>query len=140
MTQSAESIARSEETATSPGDEREGPGQLVRTAFDDLRRLVTLEVALARRELGGQLAQARSALVAFGAGALMLVVSLAAFVTAIALATSNPPVVALAIGGGLLAMAAGAGAFGWSRLPKAPMAATRDRLEVDVDKIRHLRS
>ena len=131
---------RAHGAAGEPANEGEGPGQLVRTALDDLRKLVTLEVALARQELGVQLALARVAIIALAAGGALLLMSLTLFAVTIALATSNPPLVALLMGAGLLVLAVSAGALGWSKLPKAPMAATRGRLEFDIERLRHFRS
>jgi hypothetical protein len=50
--------------------------------------------------------------------------------------TDNPPLAAIAGGAITLSAAIVVGIIGWSKLPKAPMAQTRDRLEADLNHLK----
>jgi Putative Actinobacterial Holin-X, holin superfamily III len=105
---------------------------LIKEAVDDAKRLIQLEVALARNEVKREIKLARGAAVAFGVSAVVAVVGAAMFFVAIALAFSSGPVPALIIGAILLFLAGCAALVGMGLLPKQPLGETRQRLESDV--------
>jgi hypothetical protein len=113
-----------------------GSAQLVRKALEDTRKLVVLEVALARQEMEGQLAKAKIAGMSFGAAGALLLMSLTTFVVAGCMFTHDPPLAAVAAGAVTLSGAVVVGIVGWSKLPKAPLGETRERLEADLNRLK----
>lgn len=85
----------------------------------DVRELVALEIALARAELETAARRARMGLVLFGAACVTAMLGLAMLPVGLALAVGRElPLWAafLAVGGGLLVVAAAVGAVGVARL------------------------
>jgi uncharacterized membrane protein YqjE len=109
----------------------EPTGKLIRTALEETRDLVRLEVALARIEVLDEIAQAKRGAITLGVAVVTATAAFTMFLVAIALAFDLSWCAALIIGGALLVVAASAGALGWRAVPKAPLAATRARLESD---------
>jgi hypothetical protein len=105
---------------------------LVKEVFDDARQLVKLELALARRELQGELAQARTAAIALAVAVLASNVGIAMLLIAIALATAAPVAVSAIIGVFLLVGAAIAARVARSALPKTLLPGTVRRIADDV--------
>jgi len=103
--------------------------ELLRHATEDTAELVRLEIALARDELRGDIAAAKSSL---RVGA----VAAALAVTGIALAAATAavivgPLVALVVAGVLLVTAGVLAAQAVQRFPSSPLAATAQRLKRD---------
>ena len=114
----------------------ERTGDLVREAIDQTRRLVQLEVTLARAEVGRELAQAKTGAIAFGIAAIVAIVALAMFLFAIPLALGASAAAACGVGGILVLVSATAGVLGWKALPKQWMGTTRSRLESDYEQLK----
>jgi Putative Actinobacterial Holin-X, holin superfamily III len=109
---------------------------LVREAIDDARRLVRLEVALAKNELRRELRSARGAGVAFGMSAVVAVMGVTLLFVAIALAFAPGPIPALIVGGILLFVAGCMALVGLGLLPKQPLVETRHRIESNVRSVK----
>lgn len=110
--------------------------QLLRTAVQDVRQLVELEVALARDEMSRELRDARAAGISLGTAGIVAIVGVTMFVVALALAFSSAGTASLVIGGILLGIAGAAGGVGILIAPKKPLGITRDRLRADVRAVR----
>jgi hypothetical protein len=132
---SMDKSSRSTEVLPAPEPEN-GSAQLVRKAIEDTRKLVTLEVALARQEMADQLTKVKIASMSFGAAGALLLMSLTTFMVAGCLFTHDPPLAAVAAGAVTLSGAVVVGIVGWSKLPKAPLGQTRERLEADLDRLK----
>jgi hypothetical protein len=110
--------------------------ELVREALDDARRLIQLEVELAKDDLKRQAMAARSGAIALGVSAILLVLGLALLLVALALFIFPGPVPALVLGLLLLAGAGLGASIGLKLLPKKPLRDTRRRLETDIDTLK----
>lgn len=110
--------------------------QLMREAFDEVRELVRLEVAMARQEVQGELTQAKAAGIALGAGAALAIAALTMFLVAIAAAFKTIWLAALIIGGIVLLVAGALGYAGWKAIPRRPLAETKERVETDLKQLR----
>ena len=135
--------------------ENASTSEIVREAFDEAKKLVRIEVELAKTEVQKEILQAKKAAIGFGiaAGASLLCVSmlLVALIGPIILcspAARLPLLVALvfAFGGtgwaalgialALFIIAGIAALAGYSVLPKKPLEHTRHRLESDVEQLK----
>jgi len=112
--------------------------ELVREAIDETKLLVRLEVALAKAELREELWALERSAVAFGVAAAAAIAGLSLVLVAVALAIGPTPEPALVIGLVLLVAAAIAAFVGVRRLPKQPLAATRRRLQTDVELLEEI--
>ena len=105
---------------------------LVRHAMTEMKLLVRAEVLHARTELREELTEARNAGIMIGAAVFLAPAGLAIALMAIVLAL---PLVqwlsALVLGVVVLAVAGVLALFAVTRLPKQPLARTRDRLKLD---------
>ena len=105
---------------------------LVRHAMTEMKLLVRAEVLHARTELREELTAARNAGIMIGAAVFLAPAGLAIALMAIVLAL---PLVqwlsALVLGVVVLAVAGVLALFAVKRLPKQPLARTRDRLKLD---------
>ena len=105
---------------------------LVRHAMTEMKLLVRAEVLHARTELREELTEARNAGIMIGAAVFLAPAGLAIALMAIVLAL---PLVqwlsALVLGVVVLAVAGVLALFAVKRLPKQPLARTRDRLKLD---------
>jgi uncharacterized membrane protein YqjE len=106
--------------------------ELVRHAMTEMKLLVRAEVLHARTELKEELQEARTAGILLGGALFLAPAGLAVALMAIVLALPEPrwlPALVLGIvvlaGAGLLAVLA------MKKLPKHPLARTRDRLKLD---------
>ena len=109
---------------------------LVREALDEAKELVRLEVELAKNEVSEEVAQAKTAGIAFGVGAAFGVLTLCLLAVALVLALGGTALVALACAAGA-AVITGIGVFlGLSKLPKKPLAETRRRVEGDIKSLK----
>lgn len=109
---------------------------LIREVLGDSRELVRIEVALARDELGHEIAAAKTSGIAFGCAAAVAVAAFTMFVVALVFALKGGWAGALVAGGILLAAALGLGLVGWSALPKKPLERTKGRLQADVKQFK----
>ena len=105
---------------------------LFREAVDETKELVRLEVALAKREAMKDIAHAKTAGICFGVATAAALLGLSLLLVALALAIAPTAVPALIIGAVLLAVAAGAGFYGWRAVPRKPLDDTRRRVETDA--------
>jgi hypothetical protein len=97
---------------------------------------VRIEVALARDELGHEIAAAKTSAIAFGSAAAVAVSGFTMLVVALVFALKGGWAGALVAGGILLAAALGLGLAGWSALPKKPLERTKGRLQADVKQLK----
>lgn len=110
--------------------------ELMRQVLDETRELVRLETRLARDELQGDLVQLKSAAI-FGGSALLLgVLTLSTLVVAVILALGASAGVAFIIAAALLLGACVLAGVAYQRLPKPPLARTRERLTSDVTQLK----
>lgn len=116
--------------------EQTSTAELVREALDDARRLIQLEVELAKDDLKRQAMAARSGAVALGISAVLLTLGLALLLVALALFIFPGPVPVLVLGLLLLAAAGLGASIGRKLLPKKPLGDTRRRLETDIDSLK----
>ena len=110
--------------------------ELVREALDDAKRLIRLEVELAKEEVRREVAATKSAGIAIGAGAIALIVGVSLLLVALALAIFPGPIPSLVIGLVLVIGAGIAGFAGVKLLPKKPLAETRRRIETDIETVK----
>jgi uncharacterized membrane protein YqjE len=109
---------------------------LVRDAIAEARELVQLEVALAKNEVRGEIAQAKASSVGFGVALFLVIEGVAMLLVALVLAIAPTAPVALVVGLVLLAVAAVSGFAGYKLLPKKPMDHTRRRLQADLEQLK----
>jgi uncharacterized membrane protein YqjE len=110
--------------------------ELMRQVLDETRELVRLETRLARDELHTDLKQLQTAAI-FGAVALLLaVLTLSTLLVAVVLALGGHAGVAFIIAVVLLLGASMLAALAYRKLPKPPLARTRDRLTSDVTQLK----
>jgi hypothetical protein len=117
-------------------DETEPTAALVREALRDTRELVRLEIALASEELKSEVARARTAAVTLGTAFALAVSGLTMCFVAAVLAMARPWIVALGVGGILIALGGVLTAGGRRALPRTLLAQTKDRLESDLKRLR----
>ena len=116
--------------------EEASTADLVKEAMNEAKELVRLEVELAKEDVKHELRKVRRAAVGFGIALGSTVVVLCLLAVALVLALGGTPLVALAIAGGFLVLAAVAGFAGYGMLPKAPLERTRDRLQDDMNQLK----
>ena len=127
------------ETRLSKPSAEEPVADLIREALGETRELVRIEIALAREDMRNEVRSAKVSGIALGAAAALFVSAFTMFMVAIALATGTRGtgwIVALVIGGILLAAAAVLGFSGWRAMPWAPLTPTRDRLQASVEQLK----
>ncbi len=106
--------------------------ELVRHAFLEMKLLVRAEALHARTELKEELREARTAGILLGGALFLAPAGLAVALIAIVLALPEPRwVPALVLGLVVLVLAALLAFFAVRKLPKQPLARTRDRLKLD---------
>lgn len=106
--------------------------ELVRHAMTEMKLLVRAEMLHARTEMKQELREARNAGILLGFALLLAPAGVAVAAMAIVLAFSAEQwLAALVIGVILLLLAALLAFFAVKRLPKKPLARTRDRLKLD---------
>jgi uncharacterized membrane protein YqjE len=110
--------------------------ELMRQVLDETRELVRLETKLARDELRGDVAQLKSAAIFGGVALLLGILTLSTLLVALILALGAGASVAFVIGVVLLLGASVLAALAYQRLPKPPLARTRDRLTSDVTQLK----
>lgn len=122
--------------AREPDASRTSTAELLRSAVEEARTLVQLEVALAKRDARAELAHAKAAVTALSVAAASGLLALAMLFDMVVLATGAQWGVALALAGALL-IVAGASAFVGARaLPSKPLDETRQRLEKDLQQLK----
>jgi uncharacterized membrane protein YqjE len=110
--------------------------ELMRQVLDETRELVRLETKLARDELHGDLKQLQSAAIFGGVALLLGVLTLSTLLVAVILALGGAASVAFVCATVLLLVASVLAALAYQRLPKPPLARTRDRLTSDVTQLK----
>jgi hypothetical protein len=108
---------------------------LVKEALDEAKELVKLEVELAKEEVKLELKKVERAAIAFGIGAVMLLLMLCMLAVAIVLAWGTS-VAALIVAACFLVLAGCAAFAGYAMLPKKPLEKTRHRLGADVSQLK----
>jgi uncharacterized membrane protein YqjE len=110
--------------------------ELVREAVGEVHHLVQLEVALAREEMQAELRQLEGAAIALGVAAALAIAALALLLVALAAAFRPMWLASLVIG---VMVAAAAGAVGYvvhRGVTRKPGAKTRERLELDLKRLK----
>jgi uncharacterized membrane protein YqjE len=110
--------------------------ELMRQVLEETKELVQLETRLAREELRGDLVQLQSAAILGGAALLCAVLTLATLLVAVILALGASGAVALIVAAVLLLAASVLAALAYQRVPKPPLARTRERLKSDVSQLK----
>ena len=110
--------------------------ELGQQAFDETKELVRLEIALAREDLRSELRQAKTAAILLGIAGALAIVALAIFDVAVVIALGNTVTAALSVAFIVVAEVAVLGFIGYRKLPKAPLARTRERLASDVRELK----
>ncbi len=108
----------------------------MRQVLEETKELVRLETNLAREELQGDLVQLKSAAILGGGALLCAVLTLAALLVAVILALGASGGVALIVAAVTLLAASGLAALAYQRVPKPPLARTRERLKSDVNQLK----
>jgi Flp pilus assembly protein TadB len=113
--------------------------ELMRQVLEETRELVRLEARLARDELSADLVQLKSAAILAAAAGVLALLALAGLVMSLVLALGGDALVALLVAVGLLLVASVAAGMAYQRVPKPPLARTRERLKSDVAQLeRHI--
>lgn len=110
--------------------------ELMRQVLEETKELVRLETNLARDELQGDLVQLKSAAIFGGAALLCALLTLATLLVAVILALGASAAVALIAAAVMLLAAAALAALAYQRVPKPPLARTRERLKSDVSQLK----
>ncbi len=122
-------------TQEEPGAPSGTTADLVKEALDEARELAKLEVALARDEVLGELNALRTSAIVFGVSAVLAILGIGMLLVALALAMGGA-LPALILGLVVIAVAAIAAWIGVAKLPKRPLAATKQRIEDDVKQLK----
>jgi putative superfamily III holin-X len=110
--------------------------ELLREALDESRKLVRIELALARDELRSELAAAKRGAIALGAAAAVSILMISLILVAVALALPVPWLAAVLIGAGLFAVSATLGFVGRRALPTSPFERTKGRFQSDLNELK----
>lgn len=111
-------------------------GALVREAIVESKRLVQLEIELAKDELVRELRDARRTALVGGAALTLALEGLALLLVGLALALDVGPAAATILGVILLALAGGSAYYAWRTLPRKPLDRTQQRLRTDARLIK----
>lgn len=109
---------------------------LVRSAFDEGRRLAQLEVAIAREEARADVRQAKRVGGALGAAGALALSAFTLFMVAIAAAFTKIWLAGLVMGGIVLALSGALGLAGRTQIPEQPLGETRARIRADLTKVK----
>jgi hypothetical protein len=120
------------ERGTPPADEARSARDLLREALEETRELIRLEVAIARRELKEELAQAKTSAVGFGIAGVSATLGVAMLLVAIVTAFRLEWLVALVIGALLLVLAGSTALAAYRAMPRKPLEEARERIESDM--------
>jgi uncharacterized membrane protein YqjE len=110
--------------------------ELMRQVLDETKELVRLETRLAREEIQSDFVQLKSVAVFGGVAVLLALLTLSTLVVALVLALGGGALVAMVIAAALLLVAALFGGVAYQKLPKPPLARTRERLKTDVTQLK----
>jgi uncharacterized membrane protein YqjE len=110
--------------------------ELMRQVLEETKELVRIESKLAREELQADVVQLKSAAVFGGVALVLASLTLSTLVVTVILALGGAALVALICSVVLLLGASGAAALAYQKVPKPPLARTRDRLKSDVTQLR----
>lgn len=110
--------------------------ELMRQVLDETRELVRIETRLARDELQGDLKQLQTAAIFGGAALLLAILALSTLIVAGVLALGASAGVALIGAAALLLVASVLAGVAFQRMPKPPLARTRERLTSDVTQLK----
>jgi uncharacterized membrane protein YqjE len=110
--------------------------ELVREVLDETKELVRIETRLARQELVSDLEQLKYAAVFGGVAVGLALLTLVALLLAFVLAIGGSASAALLSAIVLLLAASLCAALAYQRLPKPPLARTRERLVSDVTQLK----
>jgi uncharacterized membrane protein YqjE len=110
--------------------------ELMRQVLDETKELVRIETRLAREEIQADLIQLKGVAVFGGVAALLALLTLSTLVVALVLALGGGALVALVASAALLLGASVAGGIAYQKLPKPPLARTRERLKTDMMQLK----
>ncbi|HWO14697.1 MAG TPA: phage holin family protein [Polyangiaceae bacterium] len=113
--------------------------ELMRQVLGETKELVRIEARLARDELSADLSHLKSAAILGVVAATLALLALAALVVSLVLALGGEALAALLVAVGLLLAASVAAGLAYQRVPRPPLARTRDRLKSDASQLeRHI--
>jgi len=110
--------------------------ELMRQVLGETKELVRIETRLARDEIEADLVQLKSVAIFGGAALVLVLITLSTLVVALVLALGGGAVAALISAAVLLLLASAAGGLAYQKLPKSPLARTRERLKSDVTQLK----
>lgn len=110
--------------------------ELMRQVLDETKELVRIEARLAREELSADLLQLKSAAILGGVAAVLALLTLATLVLSLVLALGGVALTALIAAAVLLIGASVTAWLAYRKVPKPPLARTRDRLKSDVTQLK----
>jgi uncharacterized membrane protein YqjE len=110
--------------------------ELMRQVLDETKELVRIESKLAREELQADLVQMKSAAIFGGVALVLALLTFSTLIVTLILALGGAALVALICAVVLLLGASGAAAVAYQKVPKPPLARTRDRLRSDVTQLK----
>jgi uncharacterized membrane protein YqjE len=110
-------------------------GELMRQVLDETKALVRIEMRLARDELDADLRQLKQAAIFAGVALLLAFLAFSTLVMALLFAIDASGGGALVVAGVLLVGGGAFAALAFQRVPKPPLARTRDRLKHDVTEL-----
>jgi uncharacterized membrane protein YqjE len=132
-------VATSNQRSTGSSLDAVPTTELMRQVLEETRELVRLEARLARDELSADVVQLKSAAILAAAAGVLALLALAGLVMSLVLALGGEALVALLVAVGLLLVASVAAGVAYQRVPKPPLARTRERLKSDVTQLeRHI--
>jgi len=110
--------------------------EVMRQVLDETRELVQLETRLARAELQTDLRQLQTAAILGAAAVLFAVLMFSTLLMAVVLALGGSAGTAFIVAAVLLLGASVLAGVAYQRLPKPPLARTRERLRGDVTQLK----
>ncbi|MGC4087887.1 MAG: phage holin family protein [Polyangiaceae bacterium] len=110
--------------------------EIAKQALAEAKELIELEVRLAKVEAIAELKRLRSAAIGAGIATALTLLGLGALLLSLVLALGASALTALGVASLLLLGAMLSGAYAYSRLPKAPLDQTRERLKDDLKRLR----
>lgn len=110
--------------------------ELLREVLNETKELVRIEARLARDEIRADLVQLKSVAIFGGLAVLLALLTFSTLIVALVLALGGGALVALVASAVLLLGASAAGGLAYQKLPKPPLARTRERLKTDMTQLK----
>jgi uncharacterized membrane protein YqjE len=110
--------------------------ELMRQVLEETKELVRIETRLARDELEADVVQLKSVAIFGGVAAVLALLTLSTLVVLLILALGGGALAAGIVAAVLLLAAAVTGGVAYQKLPKPPLARTRERLKSEVTQLK----